>query len=68
MYLYKIEVELRDRNIHLVLLADQDKEAFDQIEGLLARYYVKMPEVLEAAIVEKKRVSKGAGYVLDVHG
>lgn len=65
MYLYKMEVELRDRTIHLVLLAERDEEAFDQIEELLARFYVKVPEVVEAAIIEKKRATKGAGYVMD---
>ncbi|MED4602486.1 DUF3906 family protein [Paenibacillus validus] len=51
MYLYNMEIELQDRQIRLVVLAERDEEAFDQIEGLLARFYVKTPEVLEAAIV-----------------
>lgn len=64
VYLYKLEIELADRLLFLVLAADNDETAFDYIEDHLARAYTVVPEVKQAAIVEKKRVTKGAGYLL----
>ena len=64
MYLYKLEIELADRTVYLITAADGDEQAFDQVEGHLARHFVKMPEVKQSVIVEKKRLEKGAGYVI----
>jgi hypothetical protein len=65
MFLYKIEIQLLDKNASLILLADNDDAAFQYVEGHLVRHYVVLPEVKEIAIVEKKRVEKGNGYVID---
>lgn len=65
MYLYKLEIELADRSVFLVLVADSDETAFDYMEDHLARTYTVVPDVKQAAIVEKKRVTKGAGYLVD---
>lgn len=65
MFLYKLEIDLGDRLVHLVVIADGDEQAFNAVEGHLARHFVKSPEVKEATIVEKKRVEKGAGYIIE---
>ncbi|WP_281886048.1 DUF3906 family protein [Paenibacillus sp. YYML68] len=65
MYLYRMEVELRDRSVQLVVMAETDEQAFDSLEELIGRFYVKTPDVQSAAIIEKKRAVKGSGYVLD---
>lgn len=65
MFLYKIEIAMPERKAALIVLADSDDKAFEYAEGHLARHYVKSPEVLEMALVEKKRVEKGSGYVLE---
>lgn len=65
MYIYKMEVKLKEQPIHIVLMAENDEQAFDGLEELLARHFVRSPEVLEASIIEKKRAVKGAGYVIE---
>ncbi|MDF2922862.1 MAG: hypothetical protein K0R57_1776 [Paenibacillaceae bacterium] len=68
MFLYKIEIQMESQHASLILLADSDESAFGYVEGHLARHYVKAPKVLELAIVEKKRVEKGSGYVIETRG
>ncbi|WNQ09754.1 DUF3906 family protein [Paenibacillus aurantius] len=65
MFLYKLEIVLKDQTVYLVVLAESDEKAFQSLEGQLARHFIRTPEVLEAAIVEKKRADKGAGYVIE---
>jgi hypothetical protein len=65
MFLYKLEVQLSDRKAVLIILAESDESAFGYAEGHLVRHFVKLPEVRELVIVEKKRVEKGSGYVVE---
>ncbi|WP_284640933.1 DUF3906 family protein [Paenibacillus silviterrae] len=65
MYMYKMEVELRTHSIHVIVMAENDAQAFEYLEELLVRHYVKSPEVTEASIIEKKRAVKGSGYVIE---
>ncbi|MFM9330421.1 DUF3906 family protein [Paenibacillus mesotrionivorans] len=65
MFLYKLEIKLTGMNVCLIVLADSDEAAFGYAEGHLVRHFIKKPEVLETVIVEKKRVEKGSGYVIE---
>lgn len=65
MFLYKLEAALPEQVVPVVVLAESDEGAFAAAEELLHRHFVVSPEVKELAIVEKKRVAKGAGYVLE---
>lgn len=65
MFMYKLEIKLSETNACLIVLADSDEAAFGYVEGHLVRQYIKKPEVLETVIVEKKRVEKGSGYVVE---
>ncbi|NDI36405.1 DUF3906 family protein [Chengkuizengella sediminis] len=65
MFLYKLEIQLEDQLTFLVVIAESDEKAFDYAESSLAVHFVKMPKVLESCIVEKKRLDKGSGYVIE---
>ncbi|WP_424766766.1 DUF3906 family protein [Paenibacillus sp. sgz302251] len=65
MFLYKIEIELIDRMTYLVLLADTDEKAMNVVESQIQRHYIKMPEIRSIALVEKKRVENGNGYIIE---
>jgi hypothetical protein len=65
LLLYKIEIQLADRQIHLVLVSDSDEKAFGSVESIVARHFVKMPEIRSIAIVEKKRIEPGSGYLVE---
>ncbi|UUZ79995.1 DUF3906 family protein [Paenibacillus sp. P26] len=65
MYIYKLEIELTDQLAHLIVLAENDEQAFDYVEDQLVRHFVHNPEVKQASIIEKKRAVKGAGYIIE---
>ncbi|MCZ8512070.1 DUF3906 family protein [Paenibacillus filicis] len=65
MYIYKMEVELKDQEVHLIVIAENDEQAFDFLEEQLVKHFVNNPEVISASIIEKKRAVKGAGYVIE---
>lgn len=65
MFLYKMEIETADRKACLIVLADSDESAFAYADGHLVRHFIKTPEIKEMVIVEKKRVEKGSGYVIE---
>jgi hypothetical protein len=67
MYMYKLEVELKERKVYVIVMAENDEQAFEFLEEQLVRYFVHNPDVVEASIVEKKRAVKGSGYVLDAN-
>lgn len=65
MFLYKIEIELKEQLVYLLVIAESDEKAFSYVEGHLARHFIANPEVKETSIVEKKRVEKGSGYIIE---
>lgn len=65
MYIYKMEVELKDQQVYLIVMAETDEQAFDYLEEQLVRHFVNNPEVVQASVIEKKRAVKGAGYVIE---
>lgn len=64
MFLYKLEIQLESQLVYLIVLADSDAKAFEYVEGHMARQYLKVPEIKELSIIEKKRVEKGSGYLI----
>lgn len=65
MFLYKIEIELLDKMAYLILLAETDETAFSVVESHVTRHFIKQPEIRSIAIVEKKRLEAGNGYVIE---
>ena len=65
MFMYRLEVELSDQKIAMVVIADSDEKAFDYVEASLDRHFIKKPTVIEAAILEKKRLEKGSAYIIE---
>ncbi|MEC0249086.1 DUF3906 family protein [Paenibacillus chitinolyticus] len=65
VFLYKIELELKESLAYLIVVAETDAKAFDAVEGHLVRHFTVAPEVVQTTIIEKKRVGNGAGYVIE---
>ncbi|MGF7031385.1 hypothetical protein J2T17_002296 [Paenibacillus mucilaginosus] len=65
MFMYKIEVELHEETVFVVLMAEDDAQAFDALEETLVRHYAPSPDVVDASILEKKRAVKGSAYVIE---
>lgn len=65
MYLYKLEIILEQQTVSLVVAAENDDKAFTYVESHLTRHFVSTPEPKEIALVEKKRLSPGSGYIIE---
>jgi hypothetical protein len=65
MFLYKIEIELQDQTTYLIVIAEDDEKAFSYVEGHLVRHFIVQPEVKSAVIIEKKRIEKSSGYLIE---
>jgi hypothetical protein len=53
------------KEVHVIITAKDDKAAFSMAEVEIEKYYLKLPRIKEVVLLEKKRVGKGSGYVID---
>ncbi|GAB2700130.1 DUF3906 family protein [Paenibacillus thermoaerophilus] len=67
MFMYRVEAELEDKSVALVVIAESDAAAFAHAEVTLEKYYIAPPKVRSMAVIEKKRIEKGAGYVIELN-
>ena len=65
MFMYKLELTIDDREVVMIVLAENDQKAFDSLEASIARHYIRLPVFKEAVIIEKKRVENGSAYIID---
>ncbi len=74
-YLYKFEAELElhtegassiGSRVAIIIMADNDRSAFSHAEVHLEKHFIKPPVVKELALIEKRRIHAGAGYVIEM--
>ncbi|CAH0137424.1 DUF3906 family protein [Peribacillus sp. NPDC101481] len=64
MNLYRFEVTIKEKPIHVIIVADSDEKAFDLVDIELEKHFLKMPEVDDISLYEKRKIKNGAGFVL----
>ncbi|WP_110113706.1 DUF3906 family protein [Bacillus sp. CGMCC 1.16541] len=64
MHLYRFEVTIEEQVIYVVIVANSDEHAFELVDIELEKHYLKMPNVKETVLYEKKRIRGGTGFVL----
>ncbi|MCL1989627.1 MAG: DUF3906 family protein [Defluviitaleaceae bacterium] len=64
-WLYRFEIKLADKDIVAIINAVDDQAAFKHLDVELEKFYLRMPEVKEVIMREKKRTGKQSGYILD---
>ncbi|MFE4241452.1 DUF3906 family protein [Peribacillus butanolivorans] len=64
MNLYRFEVTIKDELIHVIIAADSDEKAFQLVDIELEKRFLKMPEVDDISLYEKRKINNGTGYVL----
>ncbi|MED3760433.1 DUF3906 family protein [Peribacillus frigoritolerans] len=64
MNLYRFEVIFKEKPIHVIIVADSDEKAFELVDIELEKHYLKMPEVDDISLYEKRKIKNGAGFVL----
>ncbi len=64
MNLYRFEVTINDQLHHAVVAAENDETAFRQVDAELEKQFLKLPDVQNVSLYEKKKIHKGSGFVL----
>ncbi|WP_243386782.1 DUF3906 family protein [Bacillus kexueae] len=65
MYLYKFFVQLANQNLPVIVVANNDEAAFDQVEVELEKHYTKLPSFEHITLTEKKKVKGRAAFVIE---
>lgn len=64
MDLYRFEVTTKTDVVHVVIAANNDEQAFRLVEIELEKYFIKIPEVEDISLYEKKKIRNGNGFVI----
>ena len=64
MNIYRLEAIIENRVVHIVVVSEDEEAAFKQAEIEIERQYLKIPEVKELSLYEKRKINSGAGFVL----
>ncbi|SDW96894.1 Protein of unknown function [Marininema mesophilum] len=64
MQLYRFEAVIEGEVIHIIIAAQDDNEAFRLVDVELEKHYLRMPEIEDLSLYEKRRIQKGGGYVI----
>lgn len=64
MNLYRFEVTTPKFVTNVVVAAKDDQRAFELVEIELEKYFLKMPEVIDITLYEKRVIRNGAAFVL----
>nr|WP_275580450.1 DUF3906 family protein [Metabacillus iocasae] len=62
--MYRFEVTISDQIMHVIIVANSDEHAFELVDVELEKHFLKMPDVKETVLYEKKRIRGGTGFVL----
>lgn len=54
MYLFKIEVDSSEGALTVILVAENEEQAFQAVDQHVERHFLYPPKLNEVAIVEKK--------------
>jgi hypothetical protein len=64
MNLYRFEATIENKVVHVIVAAENEESAFNQVDIEIERNFVKIPEVTDVTLYEKRVIKQAAGYVL----
>ncbi|MCU5705019.1 hypothetical protein COF37_11975 [Bacillus wiedmannii] len=64
MDLYRFEALLVNSIVPIVVVAQSEEQAFKLAEIELEKHFLPLPEVKEISLFEKKKIRKGAAFVI----
>ncbi|MES5943041.1 MULTISPECIES: DUF3906 family protein [unclassified Bacillus cereus group] len=64
MDLYRFEAVLVNSIVPIVVVAQSEEQAFNLAEIELEKHFLPLPEVKEISLFEKKKIRKGAAFVI----
>jgi hypothetical protein len=65
MYLYRFLVKTKEKEIPVIIAAENDLKAFEQVDVELEKFYLKVLDIEDITLYEKKKIRKSAGFVID---
>ncbi|QZT33920.1 DUF3906 family protein [Caldalkalibacillus thermarum TA2.A1] len=63
-YLYRLELTVNGQPVEVVVAARSHEQAFAIAEVEVEKSCLQLPQIEEMAIVEKKRIGRGSGFVV----
>ncbi|WP_420769147.1 DUF3906 family protein [Parageobacillus thermoglucosidasius] len=64
MFLYRFEVTTKTEIIYVVIVANDDEQAFRLVEVELEKHFFKVPDYTDISLHEKKPIRRGGGFVV----
>ncbi|CAH2464770.1 MULTISPECIES: DUF3906 family protein [Bacillus] len=64
MDLYRFEAVIANSVVPIVVVAQSEEQAFKLAEIELEKHFLPLPEVKEISLFEKKKIRKGAAFVV----
>lgn len=64
MDLYRFEAILANNIVPIIVVAQSEEQAFKLAEIELEKHFLPLPEVKEISLFEKKKIRKGAAFVI----
>lgn len=64
MDLYRFEAVLANSVVPIVVVAQSEEQAFKLAEIELEKHFLPLPKVKEISLFEKKKIRKGAAFVI----
>ncbi|MGH0427106.1 DUF3906 family protein [Bacillus pretiosus] len=64
MDLYRFEAVLVNSIVPIVVVSQSEEQAFKLAEIELEKHFLPLPEVKEISLFEKKKIRKGAAFVI----
>lgn len=64
MNLYRFEVTLGSEVAHVIVAAENEEAAFNQVDIEIETHFLKLPIVNDVVLYEKKIIRKGSGFVI----
>ncbi|PLR77890.1 DUF3906 domain-containing protein [Bacillus sp. V3-13] len=64
MNLYRFEVTIDQEVAHVIIAAENDEAAFRLVDVELEKHFLKVREVDDISLYEKKKIRNGNGFVL----
>ncbi|PEM47554.1 DUF3906 family protein [Bacillus wiedmannii] len=64
MDLYRFEAVLVNSIVPIIVVAQSEEQAFKLAEIELEKHFLPLPEVKEISLFEKKKIQKGAAFVI----
>lgn len=61
MYLYRFLVKTKEKEIPVIIAAENDLKAFEQVDVELEKFYLKVLDIEDITLYEKKKYEKVQG-------